>query len=179
IHRLHPECFDEATYKFLREVANPFEMGNLTYVRDVEQSKKLNGMGGPAIIISSSGMCEAGRILHHLKNNIGDPRNLILFIGYCAENTLGAAIKGGKSPVNIFGEPHQVRARVASADYLSGHADHSELLDHVARKLSGALQRIFIVHGEESEGLGLAESLRLARPGCDVLVPERGQAVEL
>ena len=179
IHRLHPECFNEATYKFLHEVANPFEMGNLTYVRDVEQSKKLNGMGGPAIIISSSGMCEAGRILHHLKNNIGDPRNLILFIGYCAENTLGAAIKAGKSPVNIFGEPHQVRARVASADYLSGHADHSELLDHVARKLSGALQRIFIVHGEESEGLGLAESLRLARPGCDVLVPERGQAVEL
>jgi len=179
IHRLHPECFNEATYRFLREVANPFEMENLTYVRDAGQSKKLNGLKGPAIISSASGMAEAGRIRHHLRHGLGDSRNLVLFIGYCAENTLGAALLAGKSPVNIFGEPVEVRARIASADYLSGHADRSELLDHVQQRLTGNLRKIFVIHGEEKESLGLAEALRRAKPGAEVLVPERGQIVEL
>jgi len=179
IHRLHPECFNEETYKFLREVANPFEMQNLTYVRDAMESKRLNGLNGPAIIISASGMAEAGRILHHLRFGLGDSRNLILFIGYCAENTLGAALMAGKSPVNIFGEPHEVRARIASADYLSGHADRSELLDHVRDRVTGNLQKIFIIHGEEKESLGLASDLRKLRPNAEVLAPERGQSVDL
>ena len=179
IHRLHPECFNPAIYKFLREVANPFEMQNLTYIRDVAESKKLNDLKGPAIIISASGMAEAGRILHHLRNNVGDSRNLILFIGYCAENTLGAKLMAGMSPVNIFGEAHEVRARVASADYLSGHADRSELLDHVAKHMTGALEWIFVIHGEENESLGLADGLRALKPAAKVLVPEHGQAVEL
>ena len=179
IHRLHPECFNEETYRFLREVANPFDMGNLTYVRDVEESKRLNGLQGAAIIVSASGMAEAGRIRHHLKNGIGDSRNLILFIGYCAENTLGAALVAGKSPVNIFGEPHEVRARIASADYLSGHADRSELLDHVQQRVAGNLRKIFVIHGEEKESVGLAADLRKLRPAAEVLAPERGQSVEL
>jgi metallo-beta-lactamase family protein len=179
IYRLHPECFNPSIYRFLREVANPFEMENLTYIRDVAQSKKLNDLKGAAIIISASGMAEAGRILHHLKNNVGDPRNLILFIGYSAENTLGAALMGGKNPVNIFGEPHVVKAKVASADFLSGHADRSELLDHVEKRITGNLQKICVVHGEENEAQGLAEALRTLRPGAKVLAPERGQAEEL
>jgi metallo-beta-lactamase family protein len=116
IYRLHPECFNDTIYKFLHEKENPFGMANLTYVREAEQSKKLNNLKDPAIIISASGMAEGGRIRHHLKNNIGYANNLILFIGYCAENTLGAQILAGKSPVNIFGEPYQVRAKIASID---------------------------------------------------------------
>ena len=179
IHRLHPECFNAETYRFLREVANPFEMQNLTYVRDAMESKRLNGINGPAIIISASGMAEAGRIRHHLKYGLGDSRNLILFIGYCAEHTLGAALMAGTSPVNIFGEPHEVKAKIASADYLSGHADRSELLDHVQQRVSGNLQKIFIIHGEEKESLGLAADLRRIRPAAQVLAPERGQSVDL
>ena len=179
IHRLHPECFNEETFKFLREVANPFEMENLTYVRDSGASKRLNTLQGPAIIISASGMAEAGRIRHHLRHGLGDPKNLVLFIGYCAHDTLGEALLAGKNPVNIFGEPVQVKARIASADYLSGHADRSELLDHVTKRLTGALRRIFVIHGEENESLGLAEGLRGVRPEAEVLAPTRGQAVEL
>jgi metallo-beta-lactamase family protein len=179
IHRLHPECFNAETYKFLREVANPFDMENLTYVRDVEQSKKLNGLRGPAIIISSSGMAEAGRIRHHLKNALGDPKNLVLFIGYCAADTLGAALIAGRNPVNIFGEAQEVRAKIASADYLSGHADHSELLEHVQKRVAGDLKRIFVIHGEEKEAVGLAADLRKIRPSADVLAPDRDQTVEI
>src|SRR5204863_46610 len=105
VYRLHPECFNDVVYKFLRERNNPFGMENLTYIRDVSQSMKLNDIKDPAIIISASGMCEAGRVRHHLKNHIGNANNLVLFIGYCAEHTLGAQILSGKNPVNIFGEP--------------------------------------------------------------------------
>src|SRR6185369_4723751 len=103
VYRLHPECFNAEIYKFLRERENPFGMENLTYIREVAHSKKLNEVHDPMIIISASGMAEAGRIRHHLANNIGNPANLILFIGYCAEHTLGAQILAGRSPVNIFG----------------------------------------------------------------------------
>ncbi|HYG36185.1 MAG TPA: MBL fold metallo-hydrolase, partial [Clostridia bacterium] len=131
IYRLHPECFNESIYKFLRERENPFGMENLTYIREVAHSMKLNDLKDPAIIISASGMAEAGRIRHHLANNIGNPNNLILFIGYCAEHTLGAQILNGKNPVNIFGEPYEVRAKVASIDAFSGHADKHELQRYV------------------------------------------------
>src|SRR5262249_44443427 len=116
VFRLHPECFNDSIYKFLRDKENPFGMENLTYIREVSQSMKLNDLKDAAIIISASGMCEAGRIRHHLKNHIGGPNNLVLFIGYCADHTLGAQILSGARNVNIFGEPHAVRARIASLD---------------------------------------------------------------
>jgi metallo-beta-lactamase family protein len=96
VFRLHPECFNDSTAKFLRKVANPFGMENLTYIRELAHSMKLNDMKEPAIIISASGMVEAGRIRHHIKNHIGNPANLILFIGFCAEHTLGAQIIAGR-----------------------------------------------------------------------------------
>ena len=178
VHRLHPECFNQDIYEFLRTVANPFEMGNLTYIRDVEQSKKLNDLAGPMVIISASGMAESGRVLHHLRNNIGDPNNLVLFVGFCAEHTLGAQILAGRDTVNIFGEPNRVRARVASVDALSGHADKEELVRY-ARRLNGNLQRIFVIHGEEEQSLPFAETLRGLQPKADVLVPVPGQVVEI
>ncbi len=178
IYRKHVECFNDTIKKFLREQENPFGMANLTYISDAEDSKKLNDRHEPMIIISASGMCEAGRIRHHLKNNIGDKKNLVLFIGYCAEGTLGDQITKGKSPVNIFGEPHNVRAQVVSLDTYSGHADKNELKRYV-QKITGNLKRIFCIHGEESQCLAHAETLRQMKPKAEVLVPEYQQVVEI
>jgi len=177
IYRLHPECFNQATYNFLQK-QNPFGMSNLTYLRDAEQSKTLNNLKEPAVIISASGMAEGGRIRHHLANHIGFANNLILFIGYCAEGTLGQQIISGKNPVNIFGEPHEVRARVVSLDTYSGHADKNELKQY-AQKISGNLKKIFCIHGEEAQCLTHAETLRAMKPKAEVIAPEYNQAVEV
>ncbi|MHB8523931.1 MAG: MBL fold metallo-hydrolase [Limisphaerales bacterium] len=176
VYRLHPECFNDSIYKFLREKENPFGMENLTYIRELAHSMKLNDLQEAAIIISASGMCEAGRIRHHLKNHIGDPNNLVLFIGYCAAHTLGAQILAGQNPVNIFGEPHPVRARIASFDAYSGHADKNELRRYV-EALTGGIRKIFVIHGEESQSLAFAETLRQLKPQAEVLVPEYKQSV--
>ena len=178
IYRLHPECFNETINQFLHEKANPFGMSNLTYIRESEQSKQLNDRHEPMVIISASGMCEAGRIRHHLKNNLGDAKNLVLFIGFCAEDTLGALITAGKNPVNIFGEPVAVRAKIVSLDTYSGHADKNELRQYV-QKISGNIKKIVCIHGEESQCLAHAETLRAMKPKAQVIVPEYKQAVEI
>jgi metallo-beta-lactamase family protein len=178
VYRLHPECFNEDVYRFLREKTNPFAMTNLTYIRDVAHSMKLNELQGPAIIISASGMAEAGRIRHHLKNHIGNPENLVLFIGYCAEHTLGAQILAGRNPVNIFGEPYEVRARIASIDAFSGHADKNELA-HYVQALTGNIKKIAVIHGEESQCLAWAETLRKLKPRAEVFVPVYQQIMEV
>ena len=123
-------------------------------------------------------MAEAGRIRHHLKNNIGEKKNLLLFIGYCAEGTLGNQIIAGKTPVNIFGEPYAVKAKVAFLDTYSGHADKNELKAYV-QKLSGNIKRIFCIHGEEEQCLAHAETLRAMKPNALVIVPEYQQVVEI
>jgi metallo-beta-lactamase family protein len=178
IYRLHPECFNDTIYRFLREKENPFGMENLTYIREVAHSMKLNELKDPAIIISASGMAEAGRIRHHLKNNIGDPKNLILFIGYCAEHTLGAQILAKQNPVNIFGEPQEVRAQIASLDSFSGHADKNELRRYV-EGMTGDIKKICVIHGEEPQALAFAETLRRLKPKAQVIVPEYRQTVEI
>lgn len=178
VFRLHPECFNEEIYKFLREKANPFGMANLTYIRDAAQSRKLNELADPAIIISASGMAEAGRIRHHLKNNVGDPKNLVLFVGYCAEHTLGAQILAGRSPVNIFGEPYEVRAQVASIDAFSGHADKNELTRYLQMH-SGDIKKISVIHGEESQCLAWAETLRKLKPKAEVIVPHYQETLDV
>ena len=153
-------------------------MENLTYIRDVDLSRKLNELKEPAIIISASGMAEAGRVLHHLKNHGGDPANLILFVGYCAEHTLGAQILAGRSPVNILGEPHAIRARVAKIDSFSGHADRDELSAYV-KSLTGSFKKTFVIHGEEEGSLAFAETLKHLLPQSEITVPVLHQAVEV
>jgi metallo-beta-lactamase family protein len=123
-------------------------------------------------------MCEAGRIRHHLKNHIGHAENLVLFIGYCAEHTLGAQILSGQNPVNIFGEPHSVRARIASLDAFSGHADKNELRRYV-EAITGDIKKICCIHGEESQCLAHAQTLRAMKPKAEVLVPEYKQTLEV
>src|SRR5437762_5236857 len=155
---------------------NPLGMKNLSYIRELAHSMKLNDMKEPAVIISASGMCEAGRIRHHLKNHIGQPQNLVLFIGYCAEHTLGAQILSGQNPVNIFGEPHEVRARITSLDAFSGHADKNELRRYV-EALTGDIKKIFVVHGEESQAMAFGETLRAMKPETEDFVSEYKQAL--
>lgn len=177
VFRLHPECFDAETYEHLRSKGNPFGMENLTYIREAAQSKKLNDLKEPCLIISASGMAEAGRIRHHLANNLGDPRNLILFVGFCAEHTLGYQILSGRNPVNIFGVPHEVKAQVARIDAFSGHAGRSELVAYF-KTLTGSLRTITVVHGEEEPALAFGETLRKLRPKAEVVVPVYRQVVE-
>ncbi len=159
IYRLHPDAFNDEVYKSLFEKDNPFGFENLTLVRSVSGSRALNDLRGVAIIISASGMCEAGRILHHLKNNIGDPKTTVLFVGYCAENTLGRRIRDGEREVPILGSLHVVRAKIEMIDSFSGHADHSELLDYFERT-TGPKNRVWLVHGEKDKSEALREALQ-------------------
>jgi metallo-beta-lactamase family protein len=161
IFRTHPECFDRETYRvFLEDEEDPFGFGRLRYIRSVEESKKLNQLSEPHLIISASGMAEGGRILHHLRNNIHNPKNLILFVGYAAENTLARKIMEGQEEVRIFGEKHQVKCKVKKMDYFSAHADRQGLLEYVKSSPPEKLQNIFLVHGEEDQAIPLKDALR-------------------
>jgi metallo-beta-lactamase family protein len=176
IFRLHPECFNEEVYETLFEKSNPFGFEGLTLIRSVVRSKELNEDHRQSIIISASGMCEAGRILHHLKNNIEDPRNTILFVGYCAENTLGYKIREGFDTVKIFGKEYKLKANVEIMDSFSGHADHSELLDYF-NNIQGAKKKVWLVHGEPSRSEALCDALREIHDG-EVDVAVLGTEVE-
>jgi len=177
IFRLHPECYDQEITDFmLQNEADPFGFSRLRYVRGVEESKQLNFLREPAVIISASGMAEAGRILHHLKNNIEDPRNTILIVGFQAENTLGRRLVERQPEVKIFGEQYRLRAHVEVIEGYSAHADRQELLDFIQQIKNDSLRRVFVVHGEEESALALAEGLgKLGIP--EVVVPERLQTV--
>ena len=178
IYIRHPECLKPTIYDTMCNSENPFGMANLIYISSADESKKLNERKEAMIIISASGMCEGGRIRHHLKNNISFANNLILFIGYCAEGTLGAMIVAGKTPVNIFGEPYDVRAKIISLDTYSGHADKNELKAYV-QKISGDIKKIVCIHGEETQCLAHAETLRAMKPKAEVIVPAYKQVVEI
>lgn len=177
IFRIHPECFNEEVYNFLFEKRNPFGFESLHMVRKVTESKNLNDLHEPAIIISASGMCEAGRILHHLRNNIEDERNTILFVGYCAENTLGWKIRNEWNEVPILGDKFNVRADVRILDSFSGHADQSELLEYFER-IGGSKEKVFLVHGEPSQSQALCEALRARHTG-EINVAQWKSTVEL
>jgi len=154
VFQAHPECFDHETYElFLNNFYDPFGFYRLKYIRSVDESKKLNEIKEPHIIISASGMAEGGRILHHLMNNVGNPNNMILFVGYAAENTLARKIMDGNSPVKIFGNEFEVKAKIKTMDYFSAHADKNDLLEYVGFSSPKRLKKIFLVHGEESQAI--------------------------
>ncbi len=181
IFRLHPELYDRDTLQFLDENnrRDPFGFEMVSYIRDVRDSKALNEMTGPMIIISASGMCEAGRILHHLKNNITNPRNIVLFVGFQAENTLGRKILDGQPEVPIFGDLYPVKARVMKIDGYSAHADHNGLLRWLkAAQLRSDLKTLFLVHGEEENARTLAHAA-LHQGVPEVFVPARGEHFKL
>ncbi len=179
VFRLHPEEWDDEVRKFLEDekLRNPFDAPNIQYIRDVTDSKRLNYLKEPAIIISANGMAENGRILHHLANNIEEPENTVLFVGYQAENTLGRKLVTGARRVKILGEEYDVRARVVSNEGYSAHADQSELLAWTRPLDRDKLQKTFLVHGEPQGQEALADKLR-AEKMKDVSAPARGEAVE-
>lgn len=173
----HEDCFDAETLRLMTQGIDPFTFKTLHYIVDVEESKELNRMDGPIVIISASGMCESGRILHHLANNIENRHNIILIVGYQAENTLGRRLVEGISPVKIFGDEYNVRAKVEVIEALSAHADQNEFteyFDNIQSKIDSA----FVVHGEIEQSNTLAEILK-SRYGCDAIVPEPGQTFQI
>jgi metallo-beta-lactamase family protein len=176
IFRLHPEAFDR-TERLVRESDELFRFPMVKYVRSVDESKALNALHGPAIIIAASGMAESGRILHHLLNGIGDHRNLVLFVGFNASYTLGYRLQQGEKRVRIFGEDVDVRAEVDSIDGYSAHADRGELQQWV-QGLGEPPHVAFAVHGEAEQTEAMAGLLREAR-AADVRVPTLGQTAEL
>jgi metallo-beta-lactamase family protein len=161
VFRTHPEAYDAEVRAYMMDYGDDdiFGFEKLRYTRKVEESKTLNSLAGPFIVISASGMCEAGRILHHLRNRIGNPNNCVLIVGWQAPDTLGRRLAEGISPVRIFGEEHQVRARIETMNALSGHADGNELLEwvHAMEKLP---QKTYLVHGEPDQATALAQRLK-------------------
>jgi len=177
VFRRHRECYDEETARFLEQGEDPLSFGMLKYIREAADSKKLNDLHGPMIIISASGMCEAGRILHHLRNNIGDPRNTVLIVGFQAEHTLGRKLVEEHQEVPIFGEPMRLRAQVVTINELSGHADRKGLVEWI-QPVARGFRRVFLVHGELAEAEVLASLIRVSC-GLDVVIPQRGQSFGL
>jgi len=180
IFRLHPEVYDAEIRAFVlnHEQANPFGFATMHYTQTVEESKALNNLKTPAVIISASGMMEGGRILHHLKNRLGDARNTILITGWQAPNTLGRHLVDGAGEVKIYGEETPVKAKIEVMTGFSGHADRDELL-----AWAGAMRhkpgQTFVVHGEEEVALGFAETLRSKLAFAEVRVPTPHESFEV
>ncbi len=178
IFRQHKECYDDETLKIMETDPDPIGFDRLKMIRSVDESKALNYFHGSCIIISASGMCEAGRIVHHLRNNIENPKTIIVFVGYQAEGTLGRKIVEREPRVNIFGAPRDLKAEVATLNTMSGHADKDELFHYAktVRDNSPNLKGIVLIHGEanglETFGQRLRSELQL-----DVTIPELEEEV--
>ncbi len=178
IFKKHPECYDDETRQHILQHHDPLGMSQLAYVRAAEDSKALNDRKEPCMIISASGMCEAGRILHHLANNIEDPRNTIMIVGYQAEHTLGWKLVQEFPEVKIFGEIHPRNAEVVVFNSFSAHADGNELVRYISQFDARQLNRICIVHGEPERQEQLMTGL--TEEGFkNIIMPVRGQKVEL
>jgi len=177
VFRAHPECFDDATLRFLQTHPELFGDRHVRYVEKVHESIALNRHPGPCIIISASGMCEAGRILHHLKHNLESPRNTVLIAGYQAAGTLGRRLVERRPEVRILGQTVMVKAEVLVLNGLSAHADHPELLASLT-PLADPSRRVALLHGELPSAEALAIALRAAGFG-DVVIPEAGTTMRL
>lgn len=178
IYDKHVECWDSEAIKFMVNEGRPFNFKNLKYTEDVEESKSLNDLPGPMIIISASGMVEAGRIIHHMKNNIENPDNIILIVGYMAENTLGRRIAEKLPQVKIFGDMIPLNAQVEELAALSAHADKFEMTELFGRNKPENIKHAFCVHGEENAVENFSQNLR--EIGMQkVTIPNPGDVIEL
>jgi metallo-beta-lactamase family protein len=178
IFRKHPECFDDQMLLYMKSDAEPFGFSRLRYVRDVSESKALNTATHPMVVISASGMCEAGRVLHHLRNSVEDPKNTVMIVGFCAPHTLGRRIVERKRDIKIFGEPYRLRAEVEVMNAYSAHADEPELVNFIAHLDPTRLKKIFLVHGDPERQVSLFGALR-ARGYVHAHGPIRGEVVDL
>jgi len=179
IFKMHPECFDKETQEFIQADRHHTALGfdRLIYTRSVDESKALNDRKDPMIIIAASGMAENGRILHHLRNNIGNPKNTILIVSWQAPYTLGRRLADREKQVKIFGEQHEVKAEVATIGGLSAHAGQ-DFLQEYALRVKGQARQMFLVHGEQTPAEALTE--KLVEAGMDKpSYPQLGTRVEL
>ena len=178
VFRMHPECFNKNFSDVMEKDPDPFGFNNLYYINKVEDSKRLNENKNPCVIISASGMMEAGRVKHHLANNISDPKNTILIVGYCAPTTLGARIGRGDKEVSIFGIVHAVKAEVKKIESFSGHGDYKEMISFLGCQDKKALAKIFIVHGEYETQKKYVSTL-LNEGFINIEIPAKGQEYEI
>ena len=148
IFRMHPECFDKELTNYMLTDPNPFGFNNLHYIKDVEDSKKLNESDQACVIISASGMITGGRIKHHISNHIENPRNTVLMVGYAAPQTIGGQLRNGAEEISIFGMRKQVKAHVKIMDSFSAHGDYNEMIDYLSNQDREVLKKLFLVHGE-------------------------------
>lgn len=178
IMRKHPECFNDDIRDYMQRDPDPFGFSNLTYIQNVQDSIALNDMHEPCIIISASGMMEAGRIKHHVKNNISDDRNTILMVGFVAANTLGDQLQRGVKKVRIFGEEYDVEAKIEQLHAYSAHADYSEMLSWMGCQNPKLVKRLFLVHGEYEAQKEYKEKL-INQGYSNIDIPEKGETFEL
>lgn len=176
--RKHLESFNEELRTYMKKDPEPFGFENLKYIQDAEESKALNELREPCVIISASGMADAGRVKHHIANTIGHAKNTILLTGYCAPNTLGAKLMRGEKQVHIFGDFFDVKARIESILSLSAHADYSEILKYLSCQDKAKIKKIFLVHGETDAKVALKEKF-LAEGYKDVSIPVKGESYQL
>jgi metallo-beta-lactamase family protein len=177
VFRMHPECFDEETARLLREDPDVFGQRRVHYTRSVEESKQLNGRKEPCVIIASSGMCETGRILHHLKHNIENPATTILIIGFQAPDTVGYRLVQKQPEIRIHDGVFKLRAEVVVMNGFSSHADQGDFMSFLG-PLAGQVGKVRLVHGEVDQAEALAKSLT-AKGFKEVVIPDRGEKVGL
>jgi len=179
IFRLHPECMNSDVKAVLKYDSDPFGFNSLHYIKNVDESKALNDYQKPCIIISSSGMLEAGRIKHHVANNISNWRNTILIVGYCSPTSLGARIQeSGLRYISIFGDIHEVNARIAKIEAFSGHGDYNEMKSFLSCQEAKDIKKTFLVHGEYEVQQSYANELK--KSGFqNIEIPEPGQEFQL
>ena len=171
VFRQHPECYDEDTYRTFASTGDVFAAKYIRFVSTAKESKQLNRRRGPYVVISASGMCEGGRVVHHLKHAIEDEANIIVIVGFQAEHTLGRKLVEEWDTVPIFGVPTKRRAQVVRLNGFSAHADRNDLLAYV-RSITPHPQKVFVVHGEERQSLAFGMTLRDEFPGMKVEVPK-------
>ena len=173
-----PQYFNKTIQQVLLSDKDPFSFNGLKYIKSVEQSKLLNFQNGPMVIISASGMADAGRVKHHISNNIENSRNTILLTGYCEPHSLGGRLLAGEKEVHIFGVEHQVNAEIGAVRSMSAHGDYEDLCQWLACQDSGQVKKLFIVHGEYNVQLDFKQ--RLIKKGfVDIEIPERHYEIGL
>ncbi len=178
IFKLHPECYDEDILKYMAEDSNPFGWNHLTYVRKVEKSKAINASKEPCVIISASGMMNAGRVKHHIFNSIENPKNTILIVGYCAPYTLGGHLATMPATAKIFGQEKKVKARIEIINSFSAHGDQSEMITFLSKQDRNQLKQIFLVHGEPNRQKPFKEALE-TEGFKKIEIPNLGQVYNL
>ena len=182
IFKLHPECFDSETAKLISSGVDVFGFQNLTYIKDVEDSKQLNYFKGSCMIISASGMAESGRIVHHLRNNVSNEKNTILIVGYQAHETLGRRLVEAQDKqgmyVRIFGEEHPVKAKIYVLNSFSAHADRDELREYFGKFGKDSLEQIFLVHGDYDQQQAL-QGMLVEMNRKNVSIPEKGEEIQI